>query len=237
MCRAVAEALATGPTSSSRPAPVRASRSAYLVPAALSGKKVVVATATKALQDQLAEKDLPLVEAGLGLPRPAGLRRAQGPQQLHLPPAGGRGGLGRDPARARRPGRGRARRRDAMVPPARRGARSRTTAAARGPGRRGAQPGRLVADVGHRRPGRPELRAVRPGLGHGERRPPGVPRRVQLPLGRALLRRGGPRPGGGGRRRRRQHPPLRRPPGQRRCRCCPSTTWSSSTRRTSSRRS
>ena len=32
---------------------------AYLVPAALSGKKVVVATATKALQDQLAEKDLP----------------------------------------------------------------------------------------------------------------------------------------------------------------------------------
>ncbi len=43
---------------------------AYLVPAALSGKKVVVATATKALQDQLAEKDLPLVEAGLGLPVP-----------------------------------------------------------------------------------------------------------------------------------------------------------------------
>ena len=43
---------------------------AYLVPAALSGKKVVVATATKALQDQLAEKDLPLVEAGLGLPAP-----------------------------------------------------------------------------------------------------------------------------------------------------------------------
>jgi len=34
---------------------------AYLVPAALSGEKVVVATATKALQDQLADKDLPLV--------------------------------------------------------------------------------------------------------------------------------------------------------------------------------
>ena len=29
-----------------------------------------MATATKALQDQLAEKDLPLVEAGLGLPVP-----------------------------------------------------------------------------------------------------------------------------------------------------------------------
>jgi len=34
---------------------------AYLVPAALSGERVVVATATKALQDQLASKDLPLV--------------------------------------------------------------------------------------------------------------------------------------------------------------------------------
>src|SRR5665213_3929537 len=36
---------------------------AYLVPAALSGERVVVATATKALQDQLAGKDLPLVAA------------------------------------------------------------------------------------------------------------------------------------------------------------------------------
>ena len=38
---------------------------AYLVPAALSGEKVVVATATKALQDQLADKDLPLVAAAV----------------------------------------------------------------------------------------------------------------------------------------------------------------------------
>ena len=37
---------------------------AYLVPAMLAGKRTVVATATKALQDQLAKKDLPfLVEA------------------------------------------------------------------------------------------------------------------------------------------------------------------------------
>ena len=36
---------------------------AYLVPAALSGERIVVATATKALQDQLADKDLPLVAA------------------------------------------------------------------------------------------------------------------------------------------------------------------------------
>ncbi len=38
---------------------------AYLVPVALSGRRVVVATATKALQDQLATKDLPLVAAAL----------------------------------------------------------------------------------------------------------------------------------------------------------------------------
>jgi ATP-dependent DNA helicase DinG len=38
---------------------------AYLVPAALSGQRVVVATATKALQDQLATKDLPLVARAL----------------------------------------------------------------------------------------------------------------------------------------------------------------------------
>lgn len=36
---------------------------AYLVPAALSGQRVVVATATKNLQDQLATKDAPLVTA------------------------------------------------------------------------------------------------------------------------------------------------------------------------------
>lgn len=35
---------------------------AYLVPAIRSGKRVVVATATKALQDQLSEKDLPFLE-------------------------------------------------------------------------------------------------------------------------------------------------------------------------------
>jgi len=41
---------------------------AYLVPAALSGRRVVVATATKALQDQLANKDLPLVAEALSVP-------------------------------------------------------------------------------------------------------------------------------------------------------------------------
>jgi ATP-dependent DNA helicase DinG len=36
---------------------------AYLLPAALSGHKIVVSTATKTLQEQLAEKDVPLVQA------------------------------------------------------------------------------------------------------------------------------------------------------------------------------
>lgn len=41
---------------------------AYLVPAILSGKRVVVSTATKTLQDQLAMHDLPLLEATLPQP-------------------------------------------------------------------------------------------------------------------------------------------------------------------------
>ncbi|MBV8984605.1 MAG: ATP-dependent DNA helicase [Acidimicrobiia bacterium] len=40
----------------------------YLVPAILSGKTTVVATATKALQDQLANKDLPFLQKQLGKP-------------------------------------------------------------------------------------------------------------------------------------------------------------------------
>ena len=175
MCRAVAEAVATGTHLVVQAGTGTGKSLAYLVPAALSGKKVVVATATKALQDQLAEKDLPLVESGLGLPAPARLRRAEGAQQLRLPPAGGRGGLGRDPGGARRPGaragrRGRAARGDREA-----GARRHTS---RGHGRGGAPVGRLVADVAERRPGRPELRALRPGLEHGERRPARVPGRA-----------------------------------------------------------
>jgi ATP-dependent DNA helicase DinG len=39
---------------------------AYLVPAILSGKRVIVSTGTKALQDQLFHRDLPRVKAALG---------------------------------------------------------------------------------------------------------------------------------------------------------------------------
>ena len=67
MCRAVAEALATKRHLVVQAGTGTGKSLAYLVPAALSGRKVVVATATKALQDQLAGKDLPQLEAGLGL--------------------------------------------------------------------------------------------------------------------------------------------------------------------------
>src|SRR5580658_8201235 len=55
MCRAVGEALVTGTHLVVQAGTGTGKSLAYLVPALLSGKKVVVATATKALQDQLAE--------------------------------------------------------------------------------------------------------------------------------------------------------------------------------------
>ncbi len=86
----------------------------------------------------------------------------------------------------------------------------------RGPaGRPRPPPPRLGRRDRDRRPGRPALRAAPPGLVDGERRPPRVPGRLPLPLGRHLLRRAGAGGGGGGRRGGGQHPPLRRPPGQR----------------------
>jgi ATP-dependent DNA helicase DinG len=48
---------------------------AYLVPALLSGKKVVVSTATRALQEQISQRDLPLIEEALGLSFPVALMK------------------------------------------------------------------------------------------------------------------------------------------------------------------
>jgi ATP-dependent DNA helicase DinG len=63
----------------------------YLVPALMSGKRVVVATATKALQAQLVDKDLPRLVTALsgcsGAPRRTPWPRAR---QLRLPAAGAR---------------------------------------------------------------------------------------------------------------------------------------------------
>jgi len=48
---------------------------AYLVPAILSGKKIVVSTATRALQEQIFAKDIPLIRQTLGLPVSAALMK------------------------------------------------------------------------------------------------------------------------------------------------------------------
>ena len=72
----------------------------YLVPALLHDRRVVVATATLALQHQLVERDIPalLEAADHVLHEQAVVRRAQGPLELRLPAPDPRG-------RARRPGR------------------------------------------------------------------------------------------------------------------------------------
>ena len=41
---------------------------AYLVPALVSGRKVIISTGTKNLQDQLFHRDLPLIRDALALP-------------------------------------------------------------------------------------------------------------------------------------------------------------------------
>lgn len=68
MAAAVAEAMADGGTLLCQAGTGVGKSLAYLVPAALAaaaGKRVVIATATLALQDQLVGKDLPLVAAGI----------------------------------------------------------------------------------------------------------------------------------------------------------------------------
>ncbi|MDE0669213.1 MAG: DEAD/DEAH box helicase, partial [bacterium] len=68
MCAATAEAFAGGRHLAVAAGTGTGKSLAYLVPAVLSGQRVVVATATKALQDQLATKELPFL-AGLAATR------------------------------------------------------------------------------------------------------------------------------------------------------------------------
>lgn len=51
---------------------------AYLVPALLSGRRVLVSTGTRTLQDQLYSKDVPLVAAALGRPARIALLKGRG---------------------------------------------------------------------------------------------------------------------------------------------------------------
>src|SRR6201998_4947916 len=51
---------------------------AYLVPALLSGLRVLISTGTRTLQDQLFAKDLPLLSAALGRPARVALLKGRG---------------------------------------------------------------------------------------------------------------------------------------------------------------
>ncbi|MEW6682800.1 MAG: ATP-dependent DNA helicase [Nitrospirota bacterium] len=65
MARAVADALDADRTLLVEAGTGTGKTLAYLIPAVLSGKKVVISTGTRALQDQLASRELPLVERAL----------------------------------------------------------------------------------------------------------------------------------------------------------------------------
>jgi ATP-dependent DNA helicase DinG len=56
---------------------------AYLVPALLSGAKVIISTGTKPLQDQLFRRDLPMVRDALGIPVTAALLKGRSNYVCH----------------------------------------------------------------------------------------------------------------------------------------------------------
>jgi len=68
MAQRVAAALASGETLTVEAGTGTGKTFAYLVPALLSGARVLISTGTRTLQDQLYSKDLPLVGAALGRP-------------------------------------------------------------------------------------------------------------------------------------------------------------------------
>src|SRR5476649_2804935 len=72
MAEAVEEAIADGHSLITEAGTGTGKTYAYLVPALLSGQRVIISTGTRALQDQLYHRDLPRVREALGV----GLRTA-----------------------------------------------------------------------------------------------------------------------------------------------------------------
>src|SRR3989304_7728577 len=66
--RAVAEAIAGKSVLVAEAGTGTGKTFAYLVPALLTGGKVILSTGTKTLQDQLYDRDIPTVRAALGAP-------------------------------------------------------------------------------------------------------------------------------------------------------------------------
>ena len=178
----------------------------YLVPAllhAIEDRRVVVSTATLALQSQLVDRDVPaLLDATEKLlPAQTVVRDPEGPQQLRLPAPDPRGRAGR---------RRHAHRRPAARPDRPAGARAARLGRAAAARRRGRRP-------------RPRALASVPGLAAGRHRRPRVPRRAEVPVRRGVLRREGQ--GAGPQGRHRHHEPraaldrrLREPHGPARAR-------------------
>ncbi|GMW05436.1 MAG: ATP-dependent helicase [Nevskiales bacterium] len=76
MARVVADAMAGGRHLAVEAGAGTGKTLAYLVPALLSGRKVIIATATRTLQDQLFHRDLPLLDRAIG--RPAKVAQLKG---------------------------------------------------------------------------------------------------------------------------------------------------------------
>ena len=76
MAQAVAEAVATGHNLVVEAGTGTGKTLAYLVPALLSGRQIIISTGTRTLQDQLYHRDLPTIGKALG--RPAEVRLLKG---------------------------------------------------------------------------------------------------------------------------------------------------------------
>jgi ATP-dependent DNA helicase DinG len=77
MATAIAETLETRSTFVAEAGTGTGKTLAYLIPAILSGKKVLISTATKTLQDQLFRKDLPILRRALDIPFKAALLKGR----------------------------------------------------------------------------------------------------------------------------------------------------------------
>ncbi|WP_201276185.1 ATP-dependent DNA helicase [Methylotetracoccus oryzae] len=78
MARAVAAAIADRQTLLAEAGTGIGKTYAYLVPAILSGRRIIVSTGTRTLQDQLFGKDLPVLRRALGVPFSADLLKGRG---------------------------------------------------------------------------------------------------------------------------------------------------------------
>src|SRR5262252_81516 len=77
MAQAVAEAIAANAVLVAEAGTGTGKTFAYLVPALLSGGKVIVSTGTKTLQDQLFDRDLPSVKGALAVGASAALLKGR----------------------------------------------------------------------------------------------------------------------------------------------------------------